>query len=72
MSGPGAFANKAEAKKIVKYACLEHTYRFIPETLGDLGDDADNFVRELGRRIEAVSGEKRATEFLRQRLSVAI
>ena len=63
VSSPGADANKAEAKKIVKYACLEHTYRFIPiavETLGALGDDADNFVRELGRRIEAVSGEKRA------------
>ena len=37
-----------------------------------LGEDADDFVHELGRRITAVTGERRATEFLLQRLSVAI
>ena len=75
VSGPGAVATEAEAKKFVKYAFLSHAFHFIPiaiETLGALGDEADNFVRDLGSRIEAVSGEKRATEFLRQRLSVAI
>ncbi len=59
----------------MKYACLEHTSRFITivvETLGALGDESDNFGYELGQRIEAVSCEKRANEFLLQRLNVAI
>ena len=42
------------------------------ETLGALGEAVDDFVHELGRRITAVTGERRATEFLLQRLSVAI
>jgi len=42
------------------------------ETLGALGEEASDFVHELGRRIATVTGEKRSTEFLLQRLSVAI
>ena len=42
------------------------------ETLGALGEEASNFVHELGGRIATVTGEKRSTEFLLQRLSVAI
>jgi hypothetical protein len=42
------------------------------ETLGALGEEADDFVHEVGRRITAVTGKRRATEFLLQRLSVAI
>ena len=42
------------------------------ETLGALGDEASGFIRELGRRIMLFTGEKRATEFLLQRISVAI
>lgn len=33
---------------------------------------ADDFIHKLGRRVAGVSGEKRATEFLLQRPSVAI
>ena len=40
--------------------------------MGALGDEAVDFMRKLGRRVASVSGEKRATEFLLQRLSVAI
>jgi hypothetical protein len=68
-------ANEAEAKKRVKYISLSPAFCFIPvavETLGVLGEAAADFVHELGRRITAVTGEKRATEFLLQRLSVAI
>ena len=36
-----------------------------------MGEDAADFIHRLGRRITAVSGERRATEFLLQRLSVA-
>ena len=75
VNGPGVVANEAEEKKRAKYACLTSTFRFVPiavETLGSLGDEADNFIHDLGRRITTVTGERRATEFLLQRLSVAI
>jgi hypothetical protein len=42
------------------------------ETIGALGDGADELMHDLGRRISEVTGERRATEFLLQRLSVAI
>jgi hypothetical protein len=75
VSGPGIVANEAEAQKKTKYADLTSTYHFVPvavETLGALGEEAAEFMHELGRRITAVTGERRATEFLLQRLSVAI
>jgi len=75
ITGQGAVANEAEAKKRSKYACLSPAFDFIPiavETLGPLGDEASNFMHQLGRRITSVTGERRATEFLMQRLSVAI
>ena len=75
VNGPGVVANEAEDKKRAKYACMSSTFHFVPiavETLGSLGEDADNFIHELGRRVKIVTGERRATEFLLQRLSVAI
>jgi hypothetical protein len=42
------------------------------ETFGALGDGADELMHDLGRRISEVTGERRATEFLLQRLSVAL
>jgi len=75
VTGPGAVAVEAEAKKKNKYACLAPIYHFVPvavETLGALGEEAADFMHELGRRIETVTGERRSTEFLLQRLSVAI
>ena len=75
VNGPGIVATEEEAQKKLKYADLTSTYHFVPvavETLGALCEEADDFVHELGRRITAVTGERRATEFLLQRLSVAI
>ena len=75
ITGQGAVANEAEAKKKSKHACLLPAFDFIPiavETLGPLGDEACAFMHQLGRRIMSVTGERRATEFLLQRLSVAI
>ena len=62
-------------KKRAKYACLTATVHSVPiavETLGSLGEEADSFIHDLGRRITTVTGERRATEFLLQRLSVTI
>ena len=75
VTGPGRVACEAEAKKRDKYSSLTSLYHFVPvavETLGSLGDEASAFLHELGRRIAAVSGDTRATNFLMQRVSVAI
>jgi len=42
------------------------------ETLGALEVDATDFMHQLGRRIAAVTGERWATDYLFQTLSVAI
>ena len=42
------------------------------ETMGALGEEASDFLHDLGKRIERVTGERRATEYLLQRISVAI
>jgi len=75
VTGAGADTTEAEAKKKLKYSRLSATYRFRPvamESAGAVGEDAADFLQELGRRIAAVTGEPRSTEFLLQRLSVAV
>jgi hypothetical protein len=50
-------------------------HEFVPvaiETLGSWGQAGLAFVNEVGRRISAVSGDKRATSFLKQRLAMAV
>jgi len=73
--GPGVVATDAESHKLTKYETISRTHCFVPvavETLGALGDDATAFLKDLGRRIEVVTKERRATEFLMQRVSVAL
>ena len=72
---PGSAATKAEERKRQFYSGIAARYRFEPiavETTGVLGESTCKFVAELGRRISGRTGEKRETEFLRQRLSLAI
>lgn len=71
----GAAARQAEDRKVEKYSDLSSTHIFTPlgfETMGHWGPSTINFVKELGKLMEEASGEKRATVFLRQRLSIAI
>ena len=71
----GSAADKAEERKRNLYSTLQSTYRFEPlaiETTGVYGKSSIKFIAELGRRISAVTGEKRETQWLRQRLSVAV
>jgi hypothetical protein len=73
--GAGVVAREAEIRKRLKYSSLSAIYCFAPitiKTLGAMGEDAADFIHRLGQRIIAVSGERRATAFLLQRLSVAI
>ena len=42
------------------------------ETFGPWGPEAKQLIAEIGRRISDRTGEKRASEFLRQRVSIEI
>ena len=42
------------------------------ETMGAMGPRSLELVREVGRRIALETGEPRSTDFLLQRLSVAV
>ena len=54
--------------------CPPHTCLFplAFKTLGAWGEQVKIFVAQLGRRITEVTGDARKTDFLRQRLAVAI
>jgi len=63
----------AEDRKRAKYTALCDC--FVPlavETLGALGKKAATFFRDIGRHIAVATGEPRSTQFLFQRLSIAI
>jgi len=71
----GAAATHAAALKHQKYASLSSSHMFMPvavETLGAWDEASLSFIRELGCRITRVTGDRRETSFLLQRLSVAI
>ena len=71
----GKLASFAEENKRRKYSSLSRELTFVPvavETLGAWGHEAALLIRAIGRRITDVSGEARATNFLRQRLSIAV
>ena len=71
----GEAARAAELKKRHKYADLAQRYRFEPvafETGGACGPTTKALVRELGARLTAASGERRETEWLWQRFSIAV
>ena len=75
-SAPGStVAAIAEEKKADKYKDLSRDFITQPvavETLGGLGPTTLSFLTDLGHRISIISGNKRSTEFLRQRLGIAV
>ena len=65
-SEAGAVATQAEERKEAKYAHLNPMHSFSPvaiETSGVFGPKTMQFVRELGQRLECVTGEARSTNF---------
>ena len=61
----GAAAKKAEDGKRRKYSQLAHRFRFEPvafESNGVCGPTTRSFIRELGTRMSAVSGNSREVE----------
>ena len=74
-SSAGNAAERAADLKIVKYSNLLPSYDFVPvafETLGPMNSSAVSFLTSLGRRLSAVTGDKRESAFLFQRLSMSI
>ena len=71
---PGAALVTKEAEKRAKYADLRgHLFSPVAvETLGRWGAESFAFLKELGRRLNSVSGDPRSSLFLRHRLSVAV
>ena len=68
-------ATAAEERKKEKYKDLSPPCIFQPiavETLGGFGPETLLFLREIGHRISETTNDKRATLFLRQRLSIAV
>ena len=64
-----------KGSKTLKYAHLNSTHHFVPvavETTGVFGPEVMTLVRELGRRVRAVTGEPRSLQFLLQGTAVAI
>ena len=71
----GAAAKKAATNKIVKYNSLATTLNFIPiaiETTSPWNSEASEFIAELGKKITEVTLEPLQTQYLFQRLSIAL
>ena len=77
-SEPGApIAAYREGLKALKYKelTMQNSLVFHPEsceTFGGFGPQSMDFVKEIGAKIAAKTGDKRASTFLRQRLGIAI
>ena len=74
-SEAGAIANQAEDRKRTKYAELLVSHHFVPvviETSGVIGQGALSFIRELGSRLQAKTGEPQSHHHLKQRIAVAM
>lgn len=71
----GKAAERAAENKVQKYSALCSTHFFQPiamETLGPFNSSASLFVSQLGKRLTSVSGDRRESSFLFQRLSVTL
>ena len=71
----GTAADSAAAAKKAKYTDIANTYMFIPvaiETGRPWNVEAIQFIQEIGRRITLINGESRETEYIFQRISIAI
>ena len=74
-SSVGSIAEIAAEKKDATYADLTQTYSFQPlafEALGAINASAITIFYDLGKRLSEVSGDTRESEFMFQKLSVAL
>ena len=62
-------------RKYATYADLLDDYCFVPngiESFGTWGREGHKLIKEIGKRLKEVTGEKRSTFFLTQRISMTI
>ena len=72
---PGSAARKAEERKRSKYPDMVARYRFEPiavETTGVYGNSTEALISEIGRRISEVTGDRRETRWLEERIGIAV
>lgn len=70
-----SIAEKAERYKHNHYIHLKENYLFTPiafESLGCMGPETKKFINKLGSLMKAASGESRSTDYLLQKISIAI
>ena len=68
-------AETAAVRKSVKYRSLKQSYHFVPvgmETLGRICEGAHEFIEEIGHKTTDITSDPRETQFMFQRLSVAV
>ena len=71
----GKAAKNAELRKHNKYKDLKDNYLFTPiaiETFGSWWPESLSFIKEVGRQVQENTGEKRATSYLIQSLSMTV
>ena len=71
----GAAAEKAEKSKLSKYEEICKDYYMVPiaiETLGAIGHEGACLIKDIGKKIQDLTGEKRSTFFLYQSISMAV
>ena len=71
----GLVASQAEQTKTLKYAHFKSVHHFVPvavETSGVFGPEAMTFVKELGHRVRAETGEPCSLQFLLQGMAGVI
>ncbi|KAJ4430081.1 hypothetical protein ANN_22290 [Periplaneta americana] len=73
--GAASAAELAMKKKVNKYAHLLDNYIFVPfavDTFGLWSHDAKVLVSQIDQILISITGDRRCTTYLRQRLSIAI
>ena len=71
----GGAADIAAARKAEKYQELARGYEVIPvaiETMGPMNPAGADFINNIGRLVTALTGDRRETSFLWQRLSIML
>ena len=72
---PGAAAEKAEKLKLSKYEEIRKDYFMVPiavETFGAWGPEGAHLIKSIGKKIQNSTGEKSATFFLFQSVSMSV
>ena len=74
-SKAGAVAEQAERRKHNHYISLKDNHLFTPiafESSGSCGPETKKFLVSLGKLLKGASGERRALDYLYQKISIAI